>query len=142
MTLILDARYGLGIINMIENKNHIQFASRGKQRTKVADPLSEIPEAEYEAVKLASPKEYQPKTERGTRAKEKRDALKEPVKIAERMVDVSHCEKRLRAIAVEEKGKKSMEIWLTNIPASLCSARGIIDEYRNRWSVELFFKEE
>jgi hypothetical protein len=48
----------------------------------------------------------------------------------------------LRAIAVKEKGKKSMDIWLTNIPASLQSAKGIIDQYRNRWGVEVFFKEE
>jgi hypothetical protein len=48
----------------------------------------------------------------------------------------------LRAIAVKEKGKKSMDIWLTNIPASLQSAKGIIDEYRNWWGVEVFFKEE
>jgi hypothetical protein len=58
------------------------------------------------------------------------------------MVDVTNCEKRLRAIAVKEKGKKSMDIWLTNISASLQSAKGIIDEYRNRWGVEVFFKEE
>jgi len=71
-----------------------------------------------------------------------RGALKEPVKIAERMVDISNCEKRLRAIAVKEKGKKSMDIWLTNIPASHQSAKGIIDEYRNLWGVEVFFKGE
>ena len=29
-----------------------------------------------------------------------------------------------------------------NIPASIQSAKGIIDEYRNRWGVEVFFKEE
>jgi len=124
------------------NKNRILFVCRGKQNTKVADQVSEIPAEEYVEEKLASPKEYQPKTERGKRAKEKRDAQKEPVKIAERMVDVSNCEERLRAIAVKEKGKKSIEIWLTNIPASVCSAKGIIDEYRNRWCVEVFFKEE
>jgi hypothetical protein len=124
------------------NKNHIQFASRGKQNTKVADQVSEIPAEEYVEENLASPKEYQPKTERGKRAKEKRDALKEPVKIAERMVDVSNCEERLRAIVVKEKGKKSIEIWLINIPASVCSAKGIIDEYRNRWCIEIFFREE
>jgi hypothetical protein len=124
------------------NKNHIQFASRGKQRTKVADQMSEIPEAEYDAVKLASPKEYQPKTKRGEQAKAKRDAKREPVKIAEKMVDVTNCEKRLRAIAAKEKGKRGIEIWLTNIPASLQSAQGIIDEYINRWNVEIFFKEE
>ena len=43
---------------------------------------------------------------------------------------------------MKEKGKKSMDIWLTNIPASLQSAKGIIDQYRNRWGVEVFFKEE
>ena len=123
-------------------KNHIQFVCRGKQGTKVADQVSEIPAEEYVEEKLASPKEYQPKTERGKSAKEKRDAMKEPVEIAERMVDVSNCEEKLRAIAVKEKGKKSIEIWLTNIPASIHSAKGIIDEYRNRWSVEVFFKEE
>jgi hypothetical protein len=48
----------------------------------------------------------------------------------------------LRAIAVKHKGKKSIDIWLTSIPASLCSAKGVIDEYRNRWGVEVFFKEE
>jgi len=37
------------------------------------------------------------------------------VKIAERMVDVTHCEKKVRAIAVKEKGKKHIEIWLSNI---------------------------
>ena len=37
---------------------------------------------EYVEEVLASPKEYQPKTEQGKRVK--RDALKEPVKIAER----------------------------------------------------------
>ena len=58
------------------------------------------------------------------------------------MVDVTNCEKRLRAIAVKHKGKKSIDLWLTNIPASLCSAKGVIDEYRNRWGVEVFFKEE
>jgi hypothetical protein len=119
------------------NKNHIQFVCRGKQGTKVADQVSEIPADEYVEEKLSSPKEYQPKTERGKRAKEKRDAQKEPVKLAERMVDVSNCEERLRAIAVKEKGKKSIEIWLTNIPASICSAKGIIDEYRNRWNIEM-----
>ncbi len=124
------------------NKNHIQFVCRGKQRTKVADLVSEIPMEEYVEAILASPKEYQPKTERGKREKAKRDALKEPVKIAERMVDVTNCEKRLRAIAVKHKGKKSIDLWLTNIPASLCSAKGVIDEYRNRWGVEVFFKEE
>jgi hypothetical protein len=36
---------------------------------------------EYVEEILASPKEYQPKTERGKREKAKRDALKEPVKI-------------------------------------------------------------
>jgi hypothetical protein len=41
--------------------------------------VSEIPAEEYVEEKLASPKEYQPKTERGKRAKEKRDAMKEPV---------------------------------------------------------------
>jgi hypothetical protein len=124
------------------NKNHILFVCRGKQNTKVADQVSEIPVEEYVEEKIAPPKEYQPKTVRGKRAKEKRDAMKEPVEIAERMVDVSNCEEKLRAIAVKEKGKKSMEIWLTNIPASVCSAKGIIDEYRNRWCVEVFFKEE
>jgi len=124
------------------NKNHIQFVCRGKQRTKVAEQVNEIPVEEYVEEVLASPKEYQPTTERGKKAKAKRDALKEPVKIAERMVDVTNCEKRLRAIAVREKGKKSIDIWLTSIPASLCSAKGVIDEYRNRWGVEVFFKEE
>jgi len=124
------------------NKNHIQFVCRGKQRTKVADQVSEIPVEEYVEVILVSPKEYRPKTDRGKRAKAERDALKEPVKIAERMVDVTDCEKRLRAIAVKHKGKKSIDLWLTNIPASLCSAKGVIDEYRNRWGVEVFFKEE
>jgi len=108
----------------------------------VAEQVNEIPVEEYVEEVLASPKEYQPKTERGKRAKAKRDALKEPVKIAEKMVDVTNCEKRLRAIAVKEKGKKSIDIWLTNIPASLCSAKGVIDEHRNRWGVEIFFKEE
>jgi hypothetical protein len=55
---------------------------------------------------------------------------------------VTHCEKRLRAIAVKEKGKKHIEIWLTNIPASVYTAEGIINEYRNRWCIEVFFKEE
>jgi IS4 transposase len=64
------------------------------------------------------------------------------VKIAERMVDVSHCEKKVRAIAVKEKGKTHIEIWLSNIPAAAHSAKGIIDEYRNRWGIEVFFKEE
>jgi hypothetical protein len=119
MTLILDALYGLGIINMIENKKHIQFVCRGKQRTKVAEQVKEIPVEEYVEEVLTSPKEYPPTTERGKKAKAKRDALKEPVKIAERMVDVTNCEKRVRAIAVKEKGKKSMDIWLTNILTSL-----------------------
>ncbi|MBE9592214.1 MAG: hypothetical protein IMF19_01930 [Proteobacteria bacterium] len=66
--------------------------------------------------------------------------MKEPVRIAERMVDVTNCEKRLRAIAVTHKSKKSIDIWLTNIPASLCSTKGVIGEYRNRWGVEVFFK--
>jgi hypothetical protein len=43
--------------------------------------VSEIPVEEYVEEILASPKEYQPKTERGKREKAKRDALKEPVKI-------------------------------------------------------------
>jgi hypothetical protein len=124
------------------NKNHIQFVCRGKQHTKVAEQVSEIPMDEYVEEILASPKEYQPTTERGKKAKAKRDVLKEPVKIAEKMVDVTNCEKRLRAIAVKHKGKKSIDIWLTSIPASLCSAKGVIDEYRNRWGVEVFFKEE
>jgi hypothetical protein len=50
--------------------------------------------------------------------------MKEAVGIAERMVDVSNCEEKLRAIAVKEKGKKSIEIWLTNIPVSVHSAKG------------------
>jgi hypothetical protein len=124
------------------NKKHIQFVCRGKQRTKVADQVSEIPVEEYFEEILASPKEYRPKTDRGKRAKAERDALKEPVKIAEKMVDVTNCKKRLRAIAVKEKGKKGIVIWLTNIPASLQSAQGVIDEYRNRWGAEVFFKEE
>jgi hypothetical protein len=41
MTLILDALYGLGIINIIENKKHIQFVCRGKQRTKVAEQVKD-----------------------------------------------------------------------------------------------------
>jgi hypothetical protein len=108
----------------------------------VAEQVNKIPVEEYVEEVLASPKEYQPETEQGKRAKAKRDALKEPVKIAERMVDVTNCEKRLRAIAVKDEGKKSIDIWLTNIPASLQSAKGVIDEYRNRWGVEIFFKEE
>ena len=106
----------------------------------MAEQVNEIPAEKYVEEVLASPKEYQPTTERGKRAKAKRDALKEPVKIAERMVDVTNCEKRLRAIAVKEKGKKSIDIWLTSILASLYSAKGIIDEYRNRWGVEVFFQ--
>jgi hypothetical protein len=64
------------------------------------------------------------------------------VKIADIMVHVSNCEKKLRAIAVKEKGKKHIEIWLSNIPESTHSAKDIIDEYRNRWCIEVFFKEE
>jgi hypothetical protein len=124
------------------NTNNIKFVCRGKQGTKVAEQVSEIPEEQYIEEKLFSPNEYQPKTERGKKAKEKRDSLKETVKIAERMVDVTHCEKKVRAIAVKEKGKKHIEIWLSNIPATTHSAKGIIDEYRNRWGIEVFFKEE
>ncbi len=72
--------------------------------------MNEIPVEEYVGEVLASPKEYQPKIERGKRAKAKWDALKEPVKIAKRMVDVTNCEKRLRAIAVKEEGKKSIDV--------------------------------
>jgi len=64
MTLILDALYGLGIINIIENKKHIQFVCRGKQRTKVAEQVKEIPVEEYVEVVLTSPKVYQPTTDR------------------------------------------------------------------------------
>ena len=39
----------------------------------------------------------------------KRDAEREPVKIAEKMVDVTNCEKRLSAIAVKGKGRKGIE---------------------------------
>jgi hypothetical protein len=124
------------------NKKNIKFVCRGKQGTKVAEQVSEIPEEQYIEEKLFSPNEYQPKTERGKKAKERRDLLKETVKIAERMVDVSHCEKKVRAIAVKEKGKKHIEIWLSNIPVATHSAKGIIDEYRNRWGIEVFFKEE
>lgn len=124
------------------NKKNIKFVCRGKQGTKVAEQVSEIPEEQYIEEKLFSPNEYQPKTERGKKAKERRDLLKETVKIAERMVDVSHCEKKVRAIAVKEKGKKHIEIWLSNIPIATHSAKGIIDEYRNRWGIEVFFKEE
>jgi hypothetical protein len=81
----------------------------------VAEQVKEIPVEEYVEEVLTSPKEYQPKTERWKKAK--RDALK-------------------------EKGKKGIVIWLTNIPASLCSAKGVVDEYRTRWKVEIFFKEE
>ena len=49
------------------------------------------------------------KTEREKRAKAKRDAEREPVKIAEKMVNVINCEKRLSAIAVKEEGKKGIE---------------------------------
>ncbi len=28
------------------------------------------------------------------------------------------------------------------VPVSIHSAKGIIDEYRNRWCIEVFFKEE
>lgn len=124
------------------NKNNIMFVCRGKQGTKVAEQVSEIPEEQYIEEKLFSPNEYQPKTERGKKAKEKRDSLKKTVKIAERMVYVSYCEEKLRAIAVKEKGKMHIEIWLSNIPVSIHSAKGIIDEYRNRWCIEVFFKEE
>ena len=72
--------------------------------------MNEIPVEEYVGEVLASPKEYQPKTERGKRTKAKWDALKEPVKIAKRMADVTNCEKRLRAIAVKEEGKKSIDV--------------------------------
>nr|CBH37185.1 hypothetical protein BSM_06620 [uncultured archaeon] len=102
--------------------------------------MNEIPVEEYVGEVLAFPKEYQSKTERGKSAKAKWDALKEPVKIAKRMVNVTNCEKRLRAIAVKEEGKKSIDVLLTNILASICSAKGVIDEYRNRGGVEVFFK--
>jgi hypothetical protein len=124
------------------NKKNIMFVCRGKQGTKVAEQVSEIPEEQYIEEKLFSPNEYQPKTERGKKTKEKRDSLKETVKIAEKMVDVSHCEKKVRAIAVKEKSKTHIEIWLSNIPVATHSAKGIIDEYRNRWGIEIFFKEE
>jgi hypothetical protein len=49
------------------------------------------------------------KTEREKRAKAKRDAEREPVKIAPRQ-DATNCKKkRLRAIAVKEKGKKDIQ---------------------------------
>jgi len=124
------------------NTNNIKFVCRGKQGTKVAEQVSEIPDEQYIEEKLFSPNEYQPKTEKGKKSKEKRDSLKETVKIAERMVDVTHCEKQVRAIAVKEKGKKHIEIWLSNIPEATHSAKEIIDEYRNRWGIEVFFKEE
>lgn len=124
------------------NTNNIKFVCRGKQGTKVAEQVSEIPEEQYIEEKLFSPNEYQPKTEKGKKAKEKRDSLKETVKIAEKMVVVSHCEKKVRAIALKEKGKKHIEIWLSNIPVATHSAKEIIDEYRNRWGIEVFFKEE
>ena len=124
------------------NKKNIMFVCRGKQGTKVAEQVGEIPEEQYIEEKLFSPNEYQPKTEKGKKSKEKRDSKKQTVKIAERMVDVSHCEKKVRAIAVKEKSKTHIEIWLSNIPVDTHSAKDIIDEYRNRWSIEVFFKEE
>jgi len=124
------------------NKENIKFVCRGKQGTKVAEQVSEIPEEQYREEKLFSPNEYQPITEKGKKSKKKRDSKKETVKIAERMVDVTNCEKKLRAIAVKEKSKKHIEIWLSNIPEATHSAKGIIDEYRNRWCIEVFFKEE
>ncbi len=75
----------------------VRLWRQGKQRTKVAEQVNEIPVDEYVEEVLASPKEYQPKTEGGKRAKARRDAVKEPVKIDERMVDVTNCKKRLRA---------------------------------------------
>lgn len=57
-------------------------------------------------------------------------------------MDVSNCDEQLRAIAVRKKGKERIDIWLTNIPTSIQSTKGIIDEYRNRWGVEIFFREE
>jgi hypothetical protein len=43
---------------------------------------------------------------------------------------------------VKHRGKKNIDFWLTNIPASLYSVNGVIDEYRNLWGVEVLFKEE
>jgi hypothetical protein len=43
-------------------------------------------------------------------------------------------------IAVKEKGKTHIEIWLSNIPVATHSAKGIIDEYRNRRGIEVFLK--
>ena len=88
---------------------------------KVVELVSEILEDEYVEEKLESSPEHQPKTERGKWAKAKRDALNEPVKIAEKMVDASNCEKQLSAIALKEKAKKCIAILLTNIPAFLDS---------------------
>jgi hypothetical protein len=58
-----------------------------------------------------------PKTMKGKKSKEKRDSQK-------------------------EKSKTHIEIWLSNIPVATHSAKEIIDEYRNRWGIEVFFKEE
>jgi hypothetical protein len=58
------------------NKNRIQFVSRGKQNTKVADQVREISEEEYVEVKLASPKEYQPKDTSVERKQKRRETLR------------------------------------------------------------------
>lgn len=70
-----------------------------------------------------------------------KDTKKESVGIAGWIVDVSHCGKRLRAIAVKRGGKMCIGIGLTNIPASAQFTKGIVGKYRSRWNIDVFFKE-
>jgi uncharacterized protein with GYD domain len=66
----------------LDDKEHMEYVTRGKRGTKFYEQAAELGEDEFREVVLKT-KEYEPKTARGKVAKLKRDAEKKPVRIAE-----------------------------------------------------------
>ena len=66
----------------LDDKEHMEYVTRGKQGTKLFEQAAELGDDEFRVLVLKT-REYEPKTARGKVAKEKRDVDKKPVRIAE-----------------------------------------------------------
>jgi len=66
----------------LDDKEHIEYVTRGKQGTKLFEQAAELGDAEFRVLVLKT-KEYEPKTAQGKAAKENREVDKKPVRIAE-----------------------------------------------------------
>ncbi|RLG32634.1 hypothetical protein DRN97_06905 [Methanosarcinales archaeon] len=119
----------------LDEKEHIEYVTRGKKGTEFYEQAAELGADEFRELKT---KEYEPKTARGKAAKQKRDEEKKPVKVAELVCSFSDGSP-VRVVVEKKRARLSRNekllILLEKLSGSY-TAQEILDLYKKEYGAE------